>query len=52
MVGTDKVEVMFKVKTTTRLGKLMDAYAHQTGSDKTSLRFVYDGLKLRSDHYL
>ncbi|TVY38553.1 Small ubiquitin-related modifier, partial [Lachnellula occidentalis] len=39
-------EVTFKIKRTTPLEKVMDAYCKNKGLAKDSLRFFYDGLRL------
>lgn len=39
-------ETFFKVKPTTRLDKVFDAYAQRSGSDRAHLRFMYDGDRL------
>ena len=42
-------EVWFKIKTTTKLQRLFDAYALRKGIDVGSLRFLLDGERLRGD---
>ena len=36
----------FKIKTTTQLKKLMDAYADKQGKTVSSLRFLFDGERI------
>lgn len=42
-------EVFFKIKATTKLGKLMDAYATRTGHEANTMRFIFDGVKVKPD---
>ena len=42
-------ETVYKVKTTTKLQRLFDAYALRKGIDVGSLRFLLDGERLRGD---
>jgi small ubiquitin-related modifier len=42
----DGTEIFFKVKPTTKFGKLMDAYCGRVGVDATSVRFLFDGERL------
>ena len=42
-------EMFFKVKKTTKLGKMMDAYAKRRGVPPNSLRFQLDGERLKSE---
>ncbi|CAH7667107.1 hypothetical protein PPACK8108_LOCUS1492, partial [Phakopsora pachyrhizi] len=46
VVDSKAQEIFFKIKTTTKLGKLMDAYAERSGQIKNSIRFMFDGVKL------
>jgi Ubiquitin-2 like Rad60 SUMO-like len=39
-------ETVFKVKRSTKFGKIMDAYANKTGQPVNSLRFTFDGERL------
>eukprot|EP01084_Bolivina_argentea_P105258 188435_1 len=39
----DGTEVYFKVKKTTKLKKLMDAYCARVGKEPGSIRFLFDG---------
>ena len=39
----DGTEVYFKVKKTTKLKKLMDAYCARVGKEAGSIRFLFDG---------
>ncbi|KAI8138533.1 ubiquitin-related domain-containing protein [Fennellomyces sp. T-0311] len=43
VVGGDNNEVFFKIKQTTPLRKLMDAYCERQGKSLDSVRFLYDG---------
>jgi small ubiquitin-related modifier len=49
VVNADGNEVFFKIKRTTQLKKLMEAYCKKVGIDKGSLRFLYDGRPLQDD---
>ena len=42
-------ETFFKVKTTTKLDKIFNAYATRKGVAATSLRFLFDGSRVRGD---
>ncbi|KAJ3071234.1 hypothetical protein HDU98_005647 [Podochytrium sp. JEL0797] len=44
--GSDGNEIAFKIKRTTPLSKLMDAYSNKTGVDPRSVRFLLDGVRL------
>ncbi|RGB28282.1 ubiquitin-related domain-containing protein [Rhizophagus diaphanus] len=48
VVGNDHNEVFFKIKRTTQLKKLMDAYCERQGKSLNSLRFLYDGDRVQS----
>lgn len=37
------LETIFKVKRTTKFGKIFDAYANKTGQQAAGLRFLFDG---------
>lgn len=43
-------EVFFKIKSSTKLGKLMDAYAERAGHVKSSVRFMFDGIKVKPEN--
>jgi small ubiquitin-related modifier len=47
VVGSDQNEVFFKIKRTTQLRKLMEAYCERQGKSMGSVRFLYDGNRLR-----
>ena len=47
--GTDGSEVHFKVKSTTKLKKLMDAYCMRVDKYARSLRFFFDGDQIAPD---
>jgi hypothetical protein len=42
-------ELLFKVRKTTKMQKIMDSYASKAGVAITSLRFFFDGAKLIGD---
>ncbi|KAI9308814.1 ubiquitin-related domain-containing protein [Cunninghamella echinulata] len=46
VVGNDSNEVFFKIKRSTPLRKLMDAYCDRQGKSSGSVRFLYDGGRL------
>ncbi|KAI8918397.1 hypothetical protein PhCBS80983_g01198 [Powellomyces hirtus] len=46
VVGQDQSEIAFKIKRTTPLQRLMDAYVGKTGQDRNSVRFLYDGARI------
>ncbi|TNV75559.1 hypothetical protein FGO68_gene15588 [Halteria grandinella] len=41
--------IHFKVKKTTKLDKLMEAYCQRVGLPKRACRFLYDGEKIKGD---
>jgi hypothetical protein len=43
VVNAEGNEVYFKIKRSTPLRKLMDAYCKKTGQDRRAVRFLYDG---------
>ncbi|ORX45265.1 ubiquitin-like protein [Hesseltinella vesiculosa] len=43
VVGADNNEVFFKIKRSTPLRKLMDAFCERQGKAPGSVRFLYDG---------
>mmetsp|Transcript_12123 Transcript_12123/g.19422 ORF Transcript_12123/g.19422 Transcript_12123/m.19422 type:complete len:104 (-) Transcript_12123:67-378(-) len=45
----DGTEVYFKVKKTTKLKKLMDAYCARVGKEVGSIRFLFDGERIAPD---
>ncbi|OZJ04270.1 Ubiquitin-like protein pmt3/smt3 [Bifiguratus adelaidae] len=47
VVGSDHNEVFFKIKRTTQLKKLMDAYCERQGKATSSVRFLYDGQRIQ-----
>ncbi|CAG8619158.1 6463_t:CDS:2 [Acaulospora colombiana] len=47
VVGNDHNEVFFKIKRTTQLKKLMDAYCERQGKSINSVRFLYDGERVQ-----
>jgi len=44
--GQDGAEVHFKIKRTTQLKKLMDAYCQRQGKNPASVRFLLDGVRI------
>mmetsp|Transcript_19020 Transcript_19020/g.30687 ORF Transcript_19020/g.30687 Transcript_19020/m.30687 type:complete len:91 (-) Transcript_19020:1329-1601(-) len=42
-------ETYFKIKKTTKLGKVFETYAHRRGVQSTSLRFLLDGERIEHD---
>ncbi|EDN03905.1 ubiquitin-like modifier SUMO [Histoplasma capsulatum] len=42
-------EVFFKIKRTTQLKKLMEAFCTRQGKDLSSVRFLFDGTRVRQD---
>jgi small ubiquitin-related modifier len=46
----DGSTVYFKVKKTTQLRKLMDAYCKRQGKDMAQVRFLFDGERILEDH--
>ena len=47
---TTGATIYFKVKRTTKLGKLMDAYCSRVGKDIKSFRFLFDGERINQEH--
>merc|ERR1719200_79426 len=45
----DGNEVYFKVKKTTQLGKLMNAYCSRVGKDMSTVRFLFDGERIQNE---
>ncbi|KAF9157689.1 hypothetical protein DFQ26_008472, partial [Actinomortierella ambigua] len=50
VVGSDQTEVFFKIKRTTQLKKLMEAYCERQGKSMASVRFLYDGERIQPTH--
>jgi len=46
VVDATHAETYFKIKMSTKLGKLMTAYADRNGQDKASVKFLYDGQRI------
>ena len=42
-------EVFFKIKRTTQLKKLMDAFCDRQGKMPNSVRFLFDGVRVQAD---
>jgi small ubiquitin-related modifier len=49
VVSQDGSEVYFKIKKTTQLRKLMDAYCSRQAINPNSIRFLFDGQRVRED---
>ncbi|EGF98432.1 uncharacterized protein MELLADRAFT_113564 [Melampsora larici-populina 98AG31] len=49
VVDSDHKEICFKIKPTTKLGKVINAYAEQTGMAIASVRFTYEGTRINVD---
>ena len=49
VVGDDENEIHFQVKTTTLLGKLKKHYSERVGVPVNSLKFLFDGRRIRDD---
>ncbi|XP_074651092.1 small ubiquitin-related modifier 1-like [Tubulanus polymorphus] len=49
VVGSDNSEVHFKIKKTTQLKKLKQAFADRQGVSLNSLRFLFDGNRIADD---
>ena len=49
VVGADNSEVHFKIKKTTQLKKLKQAYADRQGVPLNSLRFLFDGQRISDE---
>eukprot|EP00088_Acartia_fossae_P024315 TRINITY_DN25275_c0_g1_i1.p1 TRINITY_DN25275_c0_g1~~TRINITY_DN25275_c0_g1_i1.p1 ORF type:complete len:113 (-),score=15.85 TRINITY_DN25275_c0_g1_i1:72-410(-) len=46
VVGSDNSEVQFKIKRSTPLKKLMEAYCQRSGKGLASVRFLFDGTRI------
>lgn len=49
VVDQQGVEVVFRVKKDTKIRRIQEAYAQQKGVELGSVRFVYDGNRLRNE---
>ncbi|CAD6577065.1 MAG: hypothetical protein CYPHOPRED_000159 [Cyphobasidiales sp. Tagirdzhanova-0007] len=49
VVDAAHAETFFKIKMSTKLGKLMAAYADRNGQDRASVKFLYDGSRIGAD---
>jgi len=47
VVGQNGQEVYFKIKKTTKFSKVFDVWARRQATSTTSLRFLYDGNRIR-----
>lgn len=45
----DGTEIYFKIKRTTQLKKLMDAYCTRQGLSNNQCRFIFDGERIKDD---
>ena len=45
----DGTSVFFKVKRTTKLSKLMDAWCKRVGKERSTVRFLFDGDRVLED---
>ena len=45
----DGTEIFFKIKRSTQLKKLMDAYCQRQGLSGNQCRFIFDGERLKDD---
>tara|TARA_B110000285_G_scaffold185899_1_gene211002 strand:+ start:37 stop:360 length:324 start_codon:yes stop_codon:yes gene_type:complete len=45
----DGTEIYFKIKRTTQLKKLMDAYCQRQGLANNQCRFIFDGERIKDD---
>ena len=45
----DGTEIYFKIKRTTQLKKLMDAYCQRQGLASNQCRFIFDGERIKDD---
>ena len=43
-------ELHFKLKSTTKLKKAMDAFSARTERNRATLRFLFDGERIQDDH--
>lgn len=48
-VSDGSSEIFFKIKRTTSLRRLMEAFAKRQGKEMDSLRFLYDGIRIQAD---
>ncbi|CAL9738626.1 ubiquitin-like protein Smt3p [Monosporozyma servazzii] len=48
-VSDGQSEIFFKIKRTTPLKRLMEAFAKRQGKEMDSLRFLYDGVRIQAD---
>ncbi|KJE88408.1 ubiquitin [Capsaspora owczarzaki ATCC 30864] len=47
--SSDGSEVNFKIKKTTKMSKLIDAYCQRVGINPASVRFLFDGARINGD---
>ncbi|OII77927.1 ubiquitin family protein [Cryptosporidium andersoni] len=45
----DGEQVLYRIKKRTRLQKLMNSYCQRTGQNENSIRFLFEGERLRSE---
>jgi small ubiquitin-related modifier len=49
VVDADSIEVQFKAKKTTNMGKLMQSYSDRKNVDLNVLRFLFDDRRIKAD---
>ncbi|KAJ2614193.1 hypothetical protein H4S08_001816 [Coemansia sp. RSA 1365] len=49
VASSDNSEIMFKIKRSTKLAKLMQAYCARTGKSSGTVRFLVDGERINGD---
>ncbi|CAB4379427.1 small ubiquitin-related modifier [Rhizophagus irregularis] len=49
VIGNDRNEMTFRVKKTKPLQKLMEIYSERNGLSIGTLRFLYDGFRIKND---
>ncbi|KAK7256076.1 hypothetical protein RIF29_29510 [Crotalaria pallida] len=47
--GQDGSETFYRIRTSTQLGKLMNAYCNGKSLDSSSVAFLFDGRRLRAE---
>ncbi|KAJ2691024.1 SUMO protein smt3, partial [Coemansia spiralis] len=50
VASSDNSEIMFKIKRSTKLSKLMQAYCTRTGKSSGTVRFLVDGERIVGDN--
>ncbi|KAJ1834865.1 SUMO protein smt3 [Coemansia sp. RSA 2711] len=49
VASSDSSEIMFKIKRSTKLAKLMQAYCSRTGKSSGTVRFLVDGERITGE---